>query len=175
MSGRPSELMPPLSGCSTCSCFLAGVGEHDHEESKERCHNYTRLEDRYTYGTCTSVTIDKFADAMLLIYKKWDDNYEYKHLLNGHFRPQIGPESCFNNVQPSDYDVVSTIGNTAAMVKFSEHLPAHTLGLWGHAGEHSNAHGNLYFEGEPFKVCKEAIQKLEMATRREREVLHTYI
>ena len=150
-------------------------GNDDHAMDQQRCVHYTRREERFTYGKCTSIPIDKFADAISLIYKQWDEDYPYKNLLNGHFRPQIGPESCFNHVQPRDYDAVSTIGNTAAMVEFSQHLPDHKLGLWGQAGEHSNAHGNLYFEGEPFKVSKEAIQKLEMATRREREVLHTYI
>ena len=59
------------------------------------------------------------------------------------------------------------------MRKFSEHLPSHTLGLWG--DERSNAlEGRLYFEGKPWKVPAAVIAKLKEATRDERSILHKY-
>ena len=156
-------------------------GNDDRAMDQQRCVHYTRREERFTYGKCTSIPIDKFADAISLIYKQWDEDYPYKNLLNGHFRPQIGPKSCFSNVSPSDYDAVSTIGNTAAMRKFSEHLPAHKLGLWGQGESRylsqsgSNAHSNLYYEGQPFKVPANVLAKLKQATQKERQMLQKYL
>jgi hypothetical protein len=137
----------------------------------------------FSERSCTSLDLEDFADALVGIYKQWDFDsaswHEDKgHLkrLNGHFRPQIGPYSCFGAVAPQDYDAVSTIGDREAMRQFSRHLPSHKLGLFGEddSGTPSNMHENLYYEGKPWAPSAAAIQKLMEATQREREVLHGF-
>jgi len=137
----------------------------------------------FTEYSCKGLSIDSFASAIMRIYRVWADESTWGnsrpdvdvdvHQLNGHFKPQVGHQSCFQDVRPEAYDQVSTISNTAAMRKFSEHLSLHNHGLW--AGKSSNAHGNLYFEGKPWRVPSAVIAKLAHATRAERAILQRYL
>lgn len=118
---------------------------------------------------CDGISLEQFADAMLHIHSRWPKAPQME--LDGHFRPQVGKGSCFDGASPEDYDVVSTISDTAALRTFSQHLPSHKLGLWGDTHIQSNSHGDLYFEGKPWMVPAAVIAKLKEATKIERERL----
>ena len=65
---------------------------------------------------------------MVNVYKMWSDpKFHHAGELNGHFAPQFGQGSCFQDVDPEEYDAVSTISNKAKMKGFSQHLPEHKL------------------------------------------------
>jgi hypothetical protein len=65
---------------------------------------------------------------MVNVYKMWSDpKFHHAGELNGHFAPQFGQGSCFQDVDPEEYDAVSTISDKAKMKAFSQHLPEHKL------------------------------------------------
>jgi hypothetical protein len=148
----------------------------------------------FTTGTCKSLSIEQFADAMVKVYARWakwekkgwdyTEGRLFSHALNGHFAPQVGHGSCFSHQLPGEvgtsymgpeaYDTVSTISDRSKMRTFSEHLPAHKLGLWG--DQHSNNNGgNVYFEGKKFVVPASVIKKLKKATAMEFKVFGKYL
>ena len=127
-----------------CPCHGAGyLGDKDtSKKGKAECEKTN-----FTSCTCAGMSIDEFATAISKIYPKWGEQHE---TLNSHFKPQTGQSSCFSGVEPQDYDKVSTISNAGAMLQFSKHLSSHNHGLWG--GHASNAHGNLYLGGKPWRT-----------------------
>jgi hypothetical protein len=131
----------------------------------------------FTTGTCKSLPIEQFADAIVKVYSLWGNEEWHEgngHRVNGHFAPQAGHGSCFTETDPKEYDAVSTISDKSKMRKFSEHLPSHKLGLWG--DQHSNNNGgNLYFEGKKFTIPGSVIQKLKKATKMEYKTFGKYL
>jgi hypothetical protein len=155
-------------------CHLSGMGNIDKSPCQRLKGGGGETKSNWTTASCNSVPIDKFADAMVNVYKMWSDpKFHHAGELNGHFAPQFGQGSCFQDVDPEEYDAVSTISDKAKMKAFSQHLPEHKLGLWGN--QHSNMHSNLYFEGKKFTIPGSVISKLKKATEMEKKVLGKYL
>jgi hypothetical protein len=161
-------------------CNLQSEGHHNHATDVKMC-GAKQKNGTFTFATCKSHSLERFADAMTKVYKLWaDDEWVHSsgshHQLNSHFNPQAGPGSCFKNYKEDVklYDTISTITDKKKMKQFSAHLPSHKLGLWG--DQHSNSRGgNLYFEGKKFVIPTSVISKLKRITEVERKVFGNYL